>query len=309
MSGDLLDAIREVIQVDVNNRGLARDPHDNLFTACPGDLESACRSIADNAAAALAIITGFYIPHADPPCGETDGPLGAIFLARALTPSGVKVTLVTDAFCRQALEVGLEACGSIGAVPVLTLPNDKQGVRNLFQKVPDTFFPTHLIALERVGPGSDGRCRNMRGLDISDHMAPAHLLFEPTPGGTPFRTTIGIGDGGNEIGMGKIPLEVIRRDIPGGAEIACGVPVHHLIVAGVSNWGAYALAAGVAVLSGRRLPSTLFDVETERDLLRIMVERGPLVDGVTARPTLSVDGLPFEEYARPLRRLGELLGA
>ncbi len=294
--------------MDVNNRGLARDPHDNLFTACPRGLDTACRSIADNAAAALAIVTGFYIPHADPPCGETDGPLGAIFLARALTPLGVKVTLATDAFCRQALEVGLEACGLSDTVPVVTLP--KKGVRNLFgEKVPDTFFPTHLIALERVGPGSDGRCRNMRGLDISDHMAPAHLLFEPTPGATPFRTTIGIGDGGNEIGMGKIPLEVIRRNIPGGAEIACGVPVNHLIVAGVSNWGAYALAAGVAVLRGQRLPASLFDVEAERDLLRIMVEKGPLVDGVTARPTVSVDGLPFVEYARPLRQLGELLGA
>jgi hypothetical protein len=85
--------------------------------------------------------------------------------------------------------------------------------------------------------------------------------------------------------------------------------VDHLIVAGVSNWGAYALAAGVAVLRGQPLPSSLFDIETERDLLRVMVEKGPLVDGVTARQAVSVDGLPFEEYARPLRRLGELLGA
>jgi hypothetical protein len=306
MSAALLDTIRDLIQVDVNNRGLARDPHDNLFTACPRDFETACRSIAENPRAALAIVTGFHIAHANPPCGETDGPLGAIFLARALTPLGVKITLVTDSFCRQSLEVGLEASGLNGSIPVVTV---KKGVRNLFETVPDTFFPTHLIGLERVGPSHDDRCRNMRGLDISDNTAPAHFLFEDAATRKPTLTTIGIGDGGNEIGMGKIPSEVIQRNIPNGAEIACRVPVDHLIVAGVSNWGAYALAAGVAVLRGQSLPSSLFDVETERDLLRVMVEKGPLVDGVTARPTVSVDGLPFEEYARPLRRLGVLLGA
>ena len=56
--------------------------------------------------------------------------------------------------------------------------------------------------------------------------------------------TIGIGDGGNEIGMGKIPHETIVKNIPNGDLIHCRVPTDHLIVAGVSNWGAYALAAG-----------------------------------------------------------------
>jgi hypothetical protein len=312
MSTALLDAIRDVIQQDVNNRGLAHDPHDNLFTACPGDLEAACRSIAGNPHAALAIVTGFYIAHANPPCGETDGPLGAIFLARALTPLGVKVALVTDSFCRRALEVGLKACGLSGTVPIATLPKTEKGVRDFFERVPDTLFPflpTHLVALERVGPGRDGRCRNMRGLDISDNTAPAHILFEDASSLIPQLTTIGIGDGGNEIGMGKIPSEVIERNIPNGAEIACRIPADHLIVSGVSNWGAYALAAGVAVLRGQRLPHSLFDVEAERELLRDMVMDGPLVDGVKGRQEVSVDGLPFDEYARPLRRLGELLGA
>ncbi len=108
--------------------------------------------------------------------------------------------------------------------------------------------------------------------------------------------------------MGKVPGDVIRRNIPHGERIACRVPVDHLIVAGVSNWGAYALAAGVSHLRGQRLPASLFDGKRERDLLRIMVEQGPLVDGVTARQAVSVDGLSFEDYAKPLRRLGQLLG-
>ena len=85
--------------------------------------------------------------------------------------------------------------------------------------------------------------------------------------------------------------------------IACRVPTDYLIVCGVSNWGAYALAAGVALLRGAKLDPAVFDAEKERELLRIMVEQGPLVDGVTAQPTVTVDGLSFEEYVKPLRRM------
>ena len=134
-------------------------------------------------------------------------------------------------------------------------------------------------------------------------MSPAHLLFEAAKL-QPALTTIGIGDGGNEIGMGKIPWDVIRRNIPGGALVACRVPTDYLIVAGVSNWGAYGLAAGIWALRGRPMPEELLDVDQERALLKIMVEGGPLVDGVTGKQTLTVDGLTFEQHAEPLRQFG-----
>jgi hypothetical protein len=151
------------------------------------------------------------------------------------------------------------------------------------------------------------RCHTMRGRDITAKMSPAHLLFEGGSRQTPRVQTIGIGDGGNEIGMGKVPWEVIRRNVPAGGLVACRVPTDHLIVAGVSNWGAYGLAAGVALLRGRPLAPELFESESERQLLQVMVEEGPLVDGVSGRRAASVDGLTFEQYAEPLQRLGELL--
>ena len=292
MSDVLLDLLRRLIQRDVNNRGLARDPHDNLFTACRDDFAHACRSIADHPHPTLAVVTGFYIANADPPCGETDGPLGALFLARALPALGVEVRIATDSFCRRPLEIALARCG----LPV-----------GWVEERDPLLSTTHLVALERVGPGTDGRCRNMRGLDITDNTNPYHVLFENASRRTPRVATIGIGDGGNEIGMGKIAADTIARNISNGERIACRTPTDHLIVAGVSNWGAYALAAGVAVLRGQRLPAALFDVERERELLRLMVEQGPLVDGVTARPSVTVDGLTFDDYAEPLRQIGELL--
>src|SRR5262249_27454304 len=145
--------------------------------------------------------------------------------------------------------------------------------------------PTHLLALERVGPSHTpdtiapadrarflaevpperhGRCHTMRGVDITDHMRDAHSSFE----GPRSAVTIGVGDGGNEIGMGKLPWPLIADRIPGGATIACRVATDHLIVAGVSNWGAYALAAGVALLRGVVPPDDWFDLDRERAILR-----------------------------------------
>jgi hypothetical protein len=311
MSEAVLDRIRELIQCDVNNRGLARDPHENLFTRCREDFAHACRSIADHPRPSLGLVTGFYVPHAHPPCGETDGPLGALFVARALTGIGTSVMLLADSFCRRPLERGVDASELGDRILVATLPppgHSWKTFRELeWPSLCEKKAVTHLIALERVGPGRDDRCRNMRGFDVTAQNAPVHFLFEDAARRTPRLTTIGIGDGGNEIGMGKVPPEIIARNVPNGERIACRVPTDHLIVAGVSNWGAYALAAGVAVLRRQRLPVSLFDVERERELLRIMVEQGPLVDGVTAKQTITVDGLPFDDYVEPLRRIGELL--
>jgi hypothetical protein len=331
MNKAVLDQIRDLIQEDVGHRGLRTDPETNLVTACPGDFQAACRSLAETPNAAVAIVTGFLIPHAEPPGGETDGPLGALLLARALVPLGMKIALITDPFCEQALRVGLAACGLRDAVSLLPLPPYPVHWEEFVQQVFQGEFPiTHLIALERAGPSHTpesirsqpgataavveqflrevpaehhGRCHTMKGRDVTPHMAPAHLLFETAALQTPPITTIGIGDGGNEIGMGKIPWIIIRSNIPNGGLVACRVATDYLIVCGVSNWGAYGLAAGVRLLRGREPDGDLFDPEHERELLQIMVAQGPLVDGVTGKPTVSVDGLSFERYSEALRRL------
>ena len=56
--------------------------------------------------------------------------------------------------------------------------------------------------------------------------------------------TIGIGDGGNEIGMGKV-LEKVAANVQYGSEIACTVASDYLVTAGVSNWGGFALAKAI----------------------------------------------------------------
>jgi hypothetical protein len=325
MTDARLTAIRDLIQADIGCRGLATDPRDNLLTACAGDFASACRSLAEADAARLVVVTGFYIAHAEPPCGETDGPLGAVFLARALVPLGIEIGLATDGYCVGALRAGLEDCGLASRVQVVNLDTDLSACMRL--------TPTHLVALERVGPNHTpqsvaaqdgataddvaaferfvaaaqrGRCYSLRGRDLTAHTAPAHRLFEVAASARPAITTLGIGDGGNEIGMGKIRWDTIRRNIAGGALIACRVAADHLVVCGVSNWGAYGLSAGVRLLQNAPRDAGLFDVDRERRLLETMVRHGPLVDGLTGRREATVDGLAFDEYAAVLTKLGRM---
>ena len=149
-----------------------------------------------------------------------------------------------------------------------------------------------------------GRCHTMRGRDITDiHLPGATCSSRTTPAADSART-IGIGDGGNEIGMGKVPWDVIRRNIPGGGLVACRVPTDHLIVGGISNWGAYGLAAGVRLLRGTTdAIRTCSTWSASASCLRVMVEQGPLVDGVTGEPAVTVDGLTFERYGVALSAL------
>jgi hypothetical protein len=342
----ILTALCDLVQEDVGCRGLRADPVDNLVTATAGDFGASCRHIAETPNARLVVVTGFTIPGTVPPTAETDGPLGALFLARALTPIGVGVAVAADGTAIPALAAGMAACGLTDKVPLVPLPDIPGAydgtIRERSQSVqPDYLMRftgeigsfTHLVALERVGPthtresigfagrseaweefpkevpeAQRGRCLSMRGRDVTDLTRPAHLLFEKMPwamiGG---RTTIGIGDGGNEIGMGKLPWTTIRKNVPRGGLVACRVPTDYLIVAGVSNWGAYALAAGVRLLRNAPPDNDLYDATRERDLLRRMVEAGPLVDGVTGEQSVTVDGLTFERYARVLRQLRQVL--
>jgi hypothetical protein len=265
----LADLLR-CVQSDPGGRGLARDPVDNLLNATVGQFERAVTTL--NTATGVQIVTGFYIPNGLPPTFETDGPLGALFLAEALAQRGIPVSIRAE----QPVVTAIRAI------------DDRYGV-----SLP---FLSHVVFLERGGPAADGRRRTMRGLDITDFFDSS---IEIVPPGA---VTIGIGDGGNEIGMGSIAHETIIKNIPRGDLVHCRTAVDHLIVAGVSNWGAYALAAGLDC------HLQCFDPGRELARLEKMVAAGPLVDGVTGRCEATVDGLSWDEYAKPLVEIRDILG-
>jgi hypothetical protein len=202
--------------------------------------------------------------------------------------------LLSDRAGYNALWGGLELLKLDQAVSLIDLPTDLDVAAVLKSTRP----LTHLVALERSGPSHAGRNHTMRGLDVTDLTAPAHRLFEAPRD----YVTIGIGDGGNEIGMGKLPHATICKNIPNGETIACRTATDHLIVAGVSNWGAWALAAAVMLLRGNVEPAFFYPALHVR-CLGEMVARGPLVDGVTGQRANTVDGLTIEDYLRPQERI------
>ena len=84
------------------------------------------------------------------------------------------------------------------------------------------------------------------------------------------------------------------------ARIASVVSVDHLVVAGVSNWGAYGIVAHLGRLAGQPLLHTPDD---ERRLIAACVEAGA-VDGITRKRERTVDGMDADTHAAVVALLG-----
>lgn len=286
----LIDRIERSIQIEVGRNITA------LFDAAKGGLWSAASALAAAPEVRVGLITGFYVPLGSPPAAETDGPVGAALLAKGLEEVGIACRLGTDEPCRSACAAALRGARLPG------VPVDTDGVAATIEKWRRAGI-THAISIERCGRSGDGAPRNMRGLDISSYTTPLDDLFTAGPW-----ETIAVGDGGNEIGMGSLPRDLIARHVEHGATIACVTAARHLIVAGVSNWGAYALIAALAVLreDWRDKMLRCLDEELDQAVLEAMVVHGPAVDGVSRTRAMTVDSLDLAVHHNKLREIRAL---
>jgi D-glutamate cyclase len=289
----LVDRIERFVQVDVGRNITA------LFDAAKGGLWGAASAIASATAPRAGLITGFYVPLGSPPAAETDGPVGAALLVKGLESVGIGCRLATDEPCRSACAAALAGAG------VRHVPVDVDDVHAMIDRWRQARI-THAISIERCGRSADGAPRNMRGLDISSYTAPLDELFTAGPW-----ATIAIGDGGNEIGMGSLPRELIAQHVDHGETIACVTPAEHLIVAGVSNWGAYTLLAALAVLrqDWRKQMLACLDEVLDKAVLEATVVNGPAVDGVSRLRTMTVDNLEIAIHHKKLREIRALAEA
>lgn len=272
-----------------------------------GNLARAAADIAATPNAHVGIVTGFYIKHAEPPSPETDGLNGMAHLAAGLANAGIGVTVITDAPCAKAVWAVVDALPMSVGLEIVSI--SEAAVDGLTARLENAEKPlTHLIAIERAAPGQDGKPHREHGWDMSRETAPLHRLFE-RPGSTRRWFTIGIGDGGNEIGMGALPKAIVESSIPNGELIAATTSVDALIVAGVSNWGGFGLLAAIACfkpeLKGKLLQ--YFTRDMDRAFLAAAVETGQAVDDSRVdrpgRPQMSVDRIPWEEHAALLEEI------
>lgn len=214
---------------------------------------------------------------------ETDGPVGAIILYDALATLGAEPWLA----CGPPLS---DALG--GDYRVLELrATDLADAQLEAQAQLQHLQPQAVVSIERPGLAADGRYYNMRGLDITQRC----FFFDPflTLAQCP---TIAIGDGGNECGMGNIAQALSSLDIRPSV-----TRCDELLVADVSNWGAYGLLA----ILGRWARTDLLAGISPIALLNYLCTRGS-VDGVTGESTLTEDGLEARvglDVIRELRKL------
>jgi hypothetical protein len=216
---------------------------------------------------------------------ETDGPVGAIALYRALAALGAEPLLA----CAPPLSAALA-----GDFRVLELTaRDLSTARRRARQQLAALRPAAVLAIECPGLAADHRYYNMRGEDITVRCA----FFDPFLEAAEC-PTIAIGDGGNEAGMGKIAEAIAGLDIR-AAITGCD----ELLVADVSNWAAYGLIALLGCWGGRDLLGEFSPLAT----LRYLSERGS-VDGVTRENTLTEDGLQPAECLAVIRELRILTG-
>ena len=246
----------------------------------PGYYLRAARHLRDIKGSVL-IGTGFPVTDTF----ETDGPVGAIALYKALETLGAEPIIA----CAPPLSDCLGERYRVWPLLANNIATAGEEAVSALQRLQ----PAAIVSIERPGLSQDDRYYNMRGEDITARCG----FFDPYVTGAQC-PTIAIGDGGNEIGMGNISAAISTLDI-NAAVTGCD----ELLVADVSNWGAYGLIALLALWHELDLLADLAPLE----ILDYLSSHGS-VDGVTRENTLTEDGLDPAEGMQVITELRELTG-
>jgi D-glutamate cyclase len=252
------------------------------------------------------VLTGFLAPK---PFPETDGLIGSAVLGAALERAcGAVPVFVAEPEVNGPLRAALRAAGlnvtedlaARSGVPhaavVLGFPADASAVGPAAAALAEQLEPAACLAIERPGANPQGQYHFAMGRNVTADIAPLDVLYEKVSARGAL--TVGIGDFGNELGMGAI-YDVIRAETPAGAECGCGcgagtacaTRADVTVLASVSDWGAYAIAACLAYL--KRDPAVLTPSDVYHGICMDAVRAGA-IDGPTRYAAPSVDGIDHD---------------
>ena len=223
-------------------------------------------SFTDTRGEPILFITGFFSPILG--VGEQDGPVGTAFLARVLEQAyGVVPVVVTDkgqiplvsqtlcggGFNVIPLENALKSArvGKGKAASVIEFPVRLEEASFEAERLLKMLSPKAIIAIERPGRNVAGKTHSLGAIELGETTAMTDvLLSQARDRGC---TSIAIADAGNETGSGMIHDEVNRvlgeerRCMTCGEGIAAVETADVLVMAAVSNWGAYGVATALAL--------------------------------------------------------------
>ena len=282
-NNDAFAQIEDIVLQDDMRGMTALKPH-----MPDGYMETCAELLLDNPGTIL-IATGFYIMAAE--ATETDGPPGAVAIGNALSKHGSDVFYVTD-------ELSSEVVRSIADHEVIDFPiaNHFESA-NFANELVQEHSPSALVAIERAGLVGDGTYRNFRGVDFTPFNAKIDHLFDQHP------YSVGIGDGGNEIGMGNLQNVIPTIEHEFLPKNPCVTTTTELIVASCSNWGGYGLIAALSLKCGENL---LPSVEESMQMVREIVAVGA-VEGMSGENKEWVDGRDLDADSACIRDLHALL--
>lgn len=264
------EAIDSLCTIEITGRGVVRDLYGAARAKHDGPLcLIAAQELVRRVRPGDVVMIATGLPTYPWFSGEQDGPVGAATLARALVLGlAARPVILTEAIhvemCRAAVRgAGLYARGLDEALrlpttaAVVAFPTDPAEAERDAERLLHLIPPKALIAIERPGANEHGHYHGAKGFRLTDHCAKIDVLFEQ--GKQAGIYTVGIGDGGNELGCGLIRDTVVAT-VPYAAACQCPckgsvVPAFipdHLIITAISNWGAYGVAAALALLLDRR---------------------------------------------------------
>jgi hypothetical protein len=300
------DNIDKLINIEMRRSGMPRGKKWVLWevarAASPEPLVLAAARLLVRPPTDIAIVTGAAVPG-HMPVGENDGPFGSVVLASVLARIGHTITIYTDPDALPPIAMLARRAGLSSDVLPLGLGDGDQHVK--IAQRHDLF-----VAIERLGGNRHGIIYGVTGISRADHRANVDTIFRTASKlGKP---TLSIGDGGNEIGFGKVHAELERRlpdhtmasTTPCGGGVFSVVPTDVLAVGSSSNIGAYGVAAAVALL--KRDPSLCHTPDEEVALHHVGVGLG-LVDGGGGERIPWCDGIPADASAAMVRLMQNIV--
>ena len=234
------------------------------------------------------ISTGFYILSSQ--SAETDGPPGAAAMASAIKVLGGEPVFVTDSSGLKPVESIAGDC-EVVEFPVTNHFESSSFAHELLQSTPTSA----LISIERAGLSKDGSYRNMNNRKINEWTAKIDHLFDQHP------RSVGVGDGGNEIGMGNLYDTITTLD--GIHPNPSVTTVSKLVISSCSNWGGYGIVAAMSLIARRNLLPRPEQVE---EWVNNCVAAGA-VDGFSGERRAWVDGKPVSADMGCVEALDNLL--
>ncbi|NIN53332.1 MAG: DUF4392 domain-containing protein [Nitrososphaeria archaeon] len=198
---------------------------------------------------------------------------------------------------------------------VLPFTKDTSKSKKEAEKFLNSIKPVAAIAIERPGRNDSGYYHSGIGRDITPLVAKVDDVFAGVSdrGGV----TVGIGDQGNELGLGAI-REAIRKYHAFGSKcleedccgegFTCTVDADVTVITSVSDWGAYGVIACLDMLHRdvNLGDSVLHSGEVEKRMIRACIDSGG-IDGPSGNLDYRIDGVKEDYHARLIEMMRDII--